>query len=138
MNKIKIFFKNLLSNLKSLLFSIYKRSYGLDNLNKLIFGTYFILIFVNIFFKNIILYSLSCIMFLLFFFRYFSSNKIKRANENSKYLRLLKIIKLKIDYRKTHKIFVCKKCKQIIRIPKGQGEIEFTCPSCGNKETHHT
>lgn len=138
MNKVKIFFKNLFSNLKSLLFSIYRRSYGLDSLNKLILIIYIISIFINTFIKSIYLYSLSCVLFLLFIFRYFSSNKVKRANENSKYLRLIKIIKLKIEYRKTYKIFVCKKCKQIIRIPKGQGRIEFICPSCGNKEIHRT
>lgn len=138
MNKVKIFFKNLFSNLKSLLFSIYRRSYGLDSLNKLILIIYIISIFINTFIKSIYLYSLSCVLFLLFIFRYFSSNKVKRANENSKYLRLIKIIKLKIEYRKTYKIFVCKKCKQIIRIPRGQGRIEFTCPSCGNKEIHRT
>ena len=138
MNKIKIFFKNLGSRIKSSFLSLYRRSYGMDDLNKALIVTYLVVNVLNLFLKSPIISILSFVVFFLFIIRYFSSNKVLRVEENRKYRKLIKFIKLKWTYRKTHKIFMCKNCKQIIRLPKGQGKIESTCPSCGNKEIHRT
>ena len=32
--------------------------------------------------------------------------------------------------RKTHLYFRCKKCKAMLRVPRGKGEIDVTCPRC--------
>lgn len=34
---------------------------------------------------------------------------------------------------KIYKYFECPKCAQKIRVPKGHGKIEITCPKCGEK-----
>ena len=34
---------------------------------------------------------------------------------------------------KEYKIFVCNKCQQMIRVPRGKGKIEIRCPKCGNR-----
>lgn len=34
---------------------------------------------------------------------------------------------------KTYKYFACPNCSQKIRVPKGHGKIEITCPKCGEK-----
>ena len=31
-----------------------------------------------------------------------------------------------------HRIFRCPKCSQRVRVPRGRGMIEITCPRCGN------
>ncbi|WP_207645519.1 hypothetical protein [Marvinbryantia formatexigens] len=50
----------------------------------------------------------------------------------------VELVKMNFEQRKTHRIFMCKVCGKKVRVPKGKGKIEITCPSCGNKMTHHT
>lgn len=138
MDNIKFFFKNLGNNIKRIFMNLYRRSYGMDDLNKTLIIAYFASSILNLIVKSTFIYLLGTIVFILFIFRYFSSNKVKRAEENRAYRKLFKYLKLKWDNRKTHRIYMCKNCKQIVRVPKGQGKIEVTCPSCGNKEIHHS
>lgn len=34
---------------------------------------------------------------------------------------------------KEHRIFRCPNCDQRVRVPRGRGKIEITCPRCGHK-----
>ena len=52
--------------------------------------------------------------------------------------RLPKKLKQRWEQRKTHKFYRCKQCGVTIRIPKGQGQIEITCPKCGYKFVDRT
>ncbi|MDO5439919.1 MAG: hypothetical protein Q4F12_00105 [Erysipelotrichaceae bacterium] len=138
MNKIKFFFRNLGNNVKRFFINLYRRSYGMDDINKGLIILYFAISIINIFLKNNIVYYASSIFFIIFIIRYFSSNKVARVEENRAYRKVIKYLKLKWQYRKTHRIYICKNCKQLIRLPKGQGKIESTCPTCGRKEIHRT
>ena len=69
-------------------------------------------------------------------FRTLSKNLYKRQSENAKYLNIQnkflrdKNTRKKMwDERKTHKYFKCK-CGTRLRVPKGKGKIEITCPKC--------
>lgn len=71
------------------------------------------------------------------FFRTMSKNHEKRRKELNWYLRVsekpkaeLKLLGNKIRDRKTHRYFRCKECKTVLRVPKGRGKIEITCPKC--------
>ena len=80
-------------------------------------------------------------------FRMFSRNVSARSKENQKFLvfwNKVKGIWYKIkDWfsgkkrrfadRKTHCYFFCPKCKRKLRVPKGKGKIEISCPICGTK-----
>ncbi len=35
--------------------------------------------------------------------------------------------------KKTFRFFVCPGCRQQLRVPRGKGRVEITCPSCGDK-----
>ncbi len=35
--------------------------------------------------------------------------------------------------KKTFRFFVCPVCRQQLRVPRGKGRVEITCPSCGDK-----
>lgn len=72
------------------------------------------------------------------FFRIFSKNIVKRRNENAKFRSLMRkpkkyitLIKLQWQNRRTHRCYICRDCGQIVRVPKGRGKIEITCPKCG-------
>ena len=73
-------------------------------------------------------------------FRVLSKNYEARRKELNWYLRWsekpkaeLKLLGNKFRDRKTHKYFKCKECKTVLRVPKGRGKIEITCPKCRMK-----
>lgn len=74
------------------------------------------------------------------YFRILSKNINKRYEENLKFLKLWNPIKFKwlnlinrIKQSKTHKFFKCPSCAKELRVPKGKGKINITCPSCHTK-----
>ena len=111
--------------------------YGVDSLSKFMLGTAVVLLVFAIGFRNNFLNTLACLLVLLCYFRMFSRNYQKRAEENQKFLELkgkaatfLKREKEYFEQRKTHHIYKCPSCKQKIRVPKGKGKICITCPKC--------
>ena len=88
-------------------------------------------------------YALDVLSFALLiygFFRFFSRNIEKRRRENDVFLRYwgparfkLRKSRDKFASRKTHKFFTCPNCKNTLRVPKGKGRIQITCPKCGER-----
>lgn len=80
-------------------------------------------------------------------FRMFSRNVSARSKENQKFLAFWNKVKgiwykikdwfsgkkRRFADRKTHCYFSCPKCKRKLRVPKGKGKIEISCPICGTK-----
>lgn len=110
--------------------------YGVDQLNTALVYTTLGLSIIGLFFNNIILTLLMWVSFFIFWFRCLSKNKTKRYKENEKYLIIKNHITRKTQSRmnqvkdKTHKYYSCPQCKQTIRVPKGKGKIEISCPKC--------
>lgn len=78
-------------------------------------------------------------------FRMLSRNIYKRREERTRFTTLFlkcksffKRRKRMFKERKTHKFYKCKKCRAVLRVPKGKGKIEITCPKCQNKITKKT
>lgn len=78
-------------------------------------------------------------------FRSFSKNYEARRKELNWYLiwsekpkAYIKLMLNKIRDRKTHCYFKCKSCKTVMRVPKGRGKIEITCPKCRVKSIKKT
>jgi DNA-directed RNA polymerase subunit RPC12/RpoP len=76
---------------------------------------------------------LAMVGFLTFAARAMSGDHWSRNEENLKYQSFLKLWKLRYEYRKTARIFMCEKCGKFIRVPKGKGKIQLTCPRCGTR-----
>lgn len=111
--------------------------YGVDSLSKFMLGTAVVLLVFAMGFRNNFLNTLACLLVFFCYFRMFSRNYQKRAEENQKFLELkgkaatfLKREKEYFEQRKTHHIYKCPSCKQKIRVPKGKGKICITCPKC--------
>lgn len=115
--------------------------YGGDQLSRaLLVLSFILLILTNFLPRNLsILVIIAYIPTVICLLRIFSKNIYKRQQENYKYIiiknRALDWVKYrsnKIKDMKTHKYFVCKNCKQKLRVPRGRGKISITCPKCKN------
>lgn len=111
--------------------------YGVDALNKFLFGTTLALLIINMILRSSLLNTLSLLLLIVCYVRMLSRNVQKRYNENVKFLNKKKDLltyfqkeKSYFEQRKTHHIYKCPTCKQKIRVPKGKGKICITCPSC--------
>ena len=69
-------------------------------------------------------------------FRTLSRNIWKRQKENIKYMELTRPVRSRFSLikknasDKEHKYFSCPHCHQTVRVPRGHGKIEITCPRC--------
>ena len=82
----------------------------------------------------------SYIFIALALFRLLSRNIVRRRAENDIFIRYWWPIRTKIGrmvksvkYRKTHKFFKCPSCANTLRVPKGKGKLQITCPKCGER-----
>ncbi len=133
---IRNFFRNL-----GFAFSrfMYGRN-GLDSLGQAILIAAVVLSILSNFPYLFILSPISTALLVWEIFRFCSKNVYKRGAENQKYLAIKpKIVgffatqKKIFKERKTHKYIKCKTCRQGIRLPRGRGKIEVTCPKCHMK-----
>ena len=74
------------------------------------------------------------------YFRIFSRNLPKRYQENVKFLQKTEKLRFRwnkekylMNERKTNHIYTCPECHQKVRVPKGKGRIEISCPKCQHK-----
>lgn len=114
--------------------------YGIDSFGLAIIAFYFILAIINIFLRSTILYILSLLILIYFYFRVLSKSIYKRSQENMRFLRYYDPIRFKFANwkqqfreRKYYKYYTCKRCKQRLRVPRGKGKITITCPKCRMK-----
>ena len=114
--------------------------YGNDQLNQFIFIVAIISMVLEIITRQSLFYTLTLVLLILAYVRVFSRNINKRYEENMKFLQkkdaiLNKFRKQKYyaAQRRNFHIYTCPQCKQKIRIPKGKGKVEITCPKCGAK-----
>ncbi len=91
------------------------------------------------------LYFVGVAMIIFGLFRSLSKNYEARRKELNWYLvwsekpkAQIKLLMNKIRDRKTHRYFKCKECKTVLRVPRGRGKIEITCPKCRKKTIKKT
>lgn len=111
--------------------------YGQDQFSRFLLILGLICLAVNIFVRSSILYWVFWILLIYTYFRMFSKNHAARYAENQRYLNATARFRYWFDQqkklaneRKYHHIYVCPKCRQKIRIPKGKGKIMVRCPKC--------
>jgi hypothetical protein len=87
-----------------------------------------------------LLYFIGSAIIFYSLFRTLSKNYEARRKELNWYLRVsqkpkaeIKILMSQLRDRKTHRDYRCKSCKTVMRVPKGRGKIEITCPKCRMK-----
>ncbi len=92
-----------------------------------------------------IVFYISMAIFALSILRMFSRNLEQRRKENLMFLKLVN--KPKTWYynfkaaraqSKLYKIFICPKCGQKLRVPKGKGKVSIKCSKCANRIIKNT
>lgn len=110
---------------------------GADNLGMFTLFSGLILDLVDAFLHTSFLSALGFVLYILTIFRMFSRNCSKRAEENRRYLLWKdKAKKFVLRYYtrlkncRQYKYFSCPQCHASIRMKRGMGEKEVTCPGC--------
>lgn len=112
--------------------------YGSDILNRDLYILGIVLLVLSFFVRHWIVIGLFYICFIVYVIRALSKNIVARSIENQKYVhaRTAFVHRIKAKQKdisdSNNRHFVCPKCAQIIRVPKGKGDIEITCPNCRN------
>ncbi|MDE6907461.1 MAG: hypothetical protein K2P21_04770 [Lachnospiraceae bacterium] len=111
--------------------------YGVDDFSKALLYATLALCLVSLFTRNRMLNLLLTAGLVFIYYRMFSKNYSRRFRENLWYLRqkdkVMHFFRRQnslTQQRKTHRIYTCPQCRQKIRIPKGHGKVQITCPQC--------
>ena len=128
----------MMDKFKKKLYDVMQGRNGVDDLGRVIFIISLVLYVLSGFLRNGFLQLLSLIGLIYTMYRTFSRDLQSRREENRRYLQFLNLQKMRFEMRKEYRIFKCKGCGRNIRVPKGKGKVETTCPLCGRKEIHRT
>lgn len=110
--------------------------YGIDVLGKHLTNLTFVLLIVNLFFRNVFLNTLILALAIYVNFRMFSKNTYKRSSENRMYgqwLRKFKSKTTRVKESRKYKYFKCPECSLNLRAPRKRGGIIVTCSNCKHK-----
>lgn len=111
--------------------------YGQDAFTRFLLGAMLACVVLNLLVGSRFLSIMAWALLVYAYFRLFSRNHAARFAENQRYLNATAKLRYWFDQqkrlkeeRKYHHIYVCPKCRQKIRIPKGKGKIMVRCPKC--------
>ena len=114
--------------------------YGTDELSKFLMILALILMVISWFPNLGLVYFVALALMIWSLFRTFSRKLDKRRRERERYLKIQKPIanffklqRNKWRDRKTHVYFKCKKCRAVLRVPKGKGSIVVICTRCKDR-----
>ena len=111
--------------------------YGTDTLNNTMLVLCIVLMILSRLFRQGWLNILSIAVLVICYLRLFSRNINARYQENQKFLTAVQPVrkwfggvKQRFRDRKTHRYYVCPNCGMTLRVPRGKGKINITCPKC--------
>jgi DNA-directed RNA polymerase subunit RPC12/RpoP len=111
--------------------------HGLDELARFQSVLVLVLLILGMITRWNIFTLLALALMVYMYFRVFSRNHARRYEENRKYLdfrgkRIASWNKFKkrVAQRRDYRFYKCPSCRQEVRVPKGHGKIEITCPKC--------
>ena len=130
---MKNFFARMASRIQRWMYG----RYGSDELTLFLMGAALLFLLLSAFRVLHFFYFIGAALLIYATFRSLSRNIAARQRERARYLRLLakpknffKLQKNKFRDRKTHKYFHCTHCRAILRVPRGKGVLDVTCPRC--------
>lgn len=111
--------------------------YGTDRLNMVILCTGLFASLLSSFlggsFAGVIFWFASYGLMGWAIFRSLSKNINRRYQENRRFKLMLDRVK-----DRNNRYFICPKCRQTVRVPRGKGKIAITCPRCRERFERRT
>ncbi len=114
--------------------------YGTDGLNQFLSIASLVLLLIAIVSRISLFTWLSAAPLLFCCYRTFSRNISKRTEENYKFYTLkdrvdnkFRSLKEQWANRKVYHYYRCPQCRQKLRVPRGRGRIQISCPRCGTQ-----
>ncbi|MGI6608345.1 MAG: hypothetical protein ACOX1F_05120 [Erysipelotrichaceae bacterium] len=137
MDNFRYRWNKLKYNISSLMHRMLAGRYGIDHLYRFLTVVIYVLLIIQIFFKQKFLYPFTLTVLIYNFFRVFSKNHQARHRENQFYLKYseklrnwLNLQKRKFNERKEYRFKVCPNCKQNLRLKNVKGKHTVNCPKC--------
>ena len=122
---------------------MFRGRYGADQYGRFLFVFALIVMIAGWIANNVIgtvLMGIATGLIIYAYVRMMSKKPEKRREQNRVYLyrrnsviAFFKITWRKIKEGKNYRFFKCPKCAIVVRIPKGAGTVQITCPKCGEK-----
>ena len=114
--------------------------YGTDGLNQFLCIASLVLLLIAIVSRINLFTWLGVALLVFCYYRTFSRNISKRTEENYKFYTLkdrvdgkFRGLKEQWANRKIYHYYRCPQCRQKLRVPRGRGRIQISCPRCGTQ-----
>lgn len=127
-----------MNKLRQKLIEVLQGRNGVDELGRVLLIASTVLYILAALLRSVTLNFISLIGFIYSIYRTWSRDLRSRKDENMKFLHFWNLQKMRFEMRKEYRIFRCKGCGRNIRVPRGKGKLEITCPLCGRKVIHRT
>ena len=107
--------------------------YGTDGLNQFLSIASLVLLLIAIISRVNLFTYLGAALLIFCYYRTFSRNISKRTEENYKFYTLKDRVDNKFKGWKEQWANRCPQCRQKLRVPRGRGRIQISCPRCGTQ-----
>ena len=114
--------------------------YGTDGLNQFLSIASIVFILLTLFTHVTLFTYIGFALLVWCYYRTFSRNISKRTQENYQFYAIKdrftgRVNGLKDQWanRKLYHYYRCPKCRQKLRVPRGRGRIQISCPRCGTQ-----
>ena len=114
--------------------------YGTDGLNQFLSIASLVLLLIAIVSRISLFTWLGVVLLGFCYYRTLSRNISKRTEENYKFYTLkdrvgnkFRGLKEQWANRKVYHYYRCPQCRQKLRVPRGRGRIQISCPRCGTQ-----
>ena len=114
--------------------------YGTDGLNQFLSIASIVMLLISLITRVSLFTYVGMVLLILCYYRSLSRNISKRTEENYKYYAVKDCIRNKFsglkdqwDNRRLYHYYRCPQCRQKLRVPRGRGRIQISCPRCGTQ-----
>ena len=114
--------------------------YGTDGLNQFLSIASIVMLLISLITRVSLFTYVGMVLLILCYYRSLSRNISKRTEENYKYYAVKDRIRNKFsglkdqwDNRRLYHYYRCPQCRQKLRVPRGRGRIQISCPRCGTQ-----